>query len=103
MEEDSKRIIMIDGRNSEWYEKAIFIMRTGSNTNFNNQIDFINEAEKIVTSYMTKATSSNRAKFNHKPKFNYIKTDDKKLNLILKTCLILSIVLLGITIYRLCL
>lgn len=95
MKEDNKKVIMVDGKNSEWYEKAIFIMRSDTNT---QPIDLINEAEKIINSYMIKTSNTiNEIKTKTRPVSN-----DKKLNTILNFCLVLSIILLGITIYRLC-
>ncbi len=97
MKEDNKKVIMVDGKRSEWYEKAIFIMRSDINTD-NKPIDFVNEAEKIINSYMVKST----LKINEiKNKQKSIKvTKNTNLNLILNICLLLSVILLGITVYR---
>lgn len=97
MKEDNKKVIMVDGKRSEWYEKAIFIMRSDINTE-NKPVDFVSEAEKIINSYMIKSADTiNEIKAGVKP----IKvTKNKNLNLILNLCLILSIMLLGITLYK---
>lgn len=96
MKEDNKKVIMIEGKNSEWYEKAIFIVRDDINTN-NRPVNLVSEAEKIINSYMVKtATKINEVKAGKiKPK------NDKKLNSILSICLILSFILLAITVYKL--
>lgn len=97
MKEDNKKVIMVDGKRSEWYEKAIFIMRSDINTE-NKPVDFVSEAEKIINSYMIKSADTiNEIKAGVRP----IKvTKNKNLNLILNLCLILSIILLGITLYK---
>ncbi len=98
MQEDNKKVIMIDGKNSEWYEKAIFIMRGDVNTD-NKPVDFINEAEKIINSYIIKSASAiNEIKFKSKSKIN----NDKKFDTILNVCLVCSIIILAVTVYRLC-
>lgn len=97
MKEDNKKVIMVDGKRSEWYEKAIFIMRSDINTE-NKPVDFVSEAEKIINSYMIKSADTiNEIKAGVRP----IKvTKNKNINLILNLCLILSIMLLGITLYK---
>jgi len=97
-EEDSKKVIMVDGKRSEWYEKAIFIMRSDINVG-NKPVDFVNEAEKIINSYMTKRVES----------IGEIKNISKKIRLysskqtivIINICLLLSTILLGITLFKL--
>lgn len=99
MKEDSKKVIMVDGKTSEWYEKAIFIMRSDINID-NKPIDFVTEAEKIINAYMMKTTLTlNEIKSKPKQtKFN----SDKKFDIVLNTCLVFSIFILAITIYKLC-
>lgn len=97
-EEDNKKVIMVDGKRSEWYEKAIFIMRSDINTG-NKPVDFVNEAEKIIYSYMTKkADTVSSAKSITKKMTAY---QSKRITVILNVCLLLSTILLGITLLRL--
>jgi len=96
MQEDNKKVIMIDGKNSEWYEKAIFIMRGDVNTG-SKPVDFINEAEKIISSYIIKSASAIN-EIKSKTKIN----NDKKFDTILNVCLVCSIIILAVTVYRLC-
>lgn len=99
MKEDSKRVIMVDGKNSEWYEKAIFIMRSDINTN-TKPMNLVNEAEKIINAYMLKTTLAIN-EIKSKPKQIKI-NNEKSFNIMLNLCLVFSIVVLGIAIYRLC-
>ncbi len=102
MKEDNKKIIMVDGKQSEWYEKAIFIMRGDINTE-NKKVDFVKEAEKIINSYMIKNSyisekSSSIIKSRETKKSGL---SNRELNIILNVALILSLILLGITIWNL--
>ena len=48
---DNKRVILITGDHTKWYEQAIFIVRkTAMNTAAHT--DFIKEAEQIISNYM---------------------------------------------------
>ena len=100
MKEDNKKIIMVDGKQSEWYEKAIFIMRSDINTE-NKKVDFVKEAEKIINSYMVKnsyiSESSSLVKSKEIKKRGL---SNKELNIILNIALILSLILLAITVYN---
>ena len=102
MQENNKKIIMVDGKQSEWYEKAIFIMRSDINTE-NKTVDFVKEAEKIINSYMLKTSSAITQKSNTITDKRVKKSglSNKELNIILNIALILSLILLGITIYNL--
>lgn len=102
MKEDNKKVIMVDGKQSEWYEKAIFIMRGDINTE-NKKVDFVKEAEKIINSYMIKNSyisekSSSTIKSRETKKSGL---SNRELNIILNVALILSLILLGITIWNL--
>jgi hypothetical protein len=97
-EEDSKKVIMVDGKRSEWYEKAIFIMRSDINVG-NKPVDFVNEAEKIIYSYMTKKADMTNTTKSISKKINVY--NSKRITVILNICLLLSTILLGITVLRL--
>lgn len=97
-EEDSKKVIMVDGKRSEWYEKAIFIMRSDINL-ANKPVDFVNEAEKIINSYMTKKVDTVSTTKSITKKINVY--NSKRISVILNVCLLLSTILLGITVMRL--
>lgn len=48
---NDSRVIMVDGKNSGWYEKAIFILtEEGRRSGVSN--DMVTEAEKIVETYL---------------------------------------------------
>ena len=46
-----KKVIMINGESSEWYEQAIFIVK---NNGYTPAINFVSEAEKIINDYVNK-------------------------------------------------
>jgi hypothetical protein len=96
-EEDSKKVIMVDGKRSEWYEKAIFIMRSDINIG-NKPVDFVSEAEKIINSYMTKKVDTVSTTKSITKKINVY--NSKRITVILNICLLLSTILLGITLLK---
>ena len=48
---DNKRIILINGDSTKWYEQAIFIVKRNAAQN-ELPVDFVKEAEKIINSYL---------------------------------------------------
>jgi len=48
---DNKRVILITGDQSKWYEQAIFIVRKNA-MDAAGPTDFIKEAESIISNYM---------------------------------------------------
>ena len=50
---DNKRVVLITGDSTKWYEQAIIIVRKQAAEQ--GDIDFIKEAEKIIQNYMTGA------------------------------------------------
>ncbi len=49
-----KKVITVQGDNSKWYEKVVFVVKKDKKSETKN-IDFVIEAEKIITDYMLKS------------------------------------------------
>lgn len=47
MNDANRKVVLLKGDSTKWYEQAIFIMRSGADA---SEIDFIKEAEKIINS-----------------------------------------------------
>ncbi len=56
--EQSKKVILIHGEGSKWYEQAIFIMRSDAG---GVPKDFVKEAESIVERYLTSGKVSGKS------------------------------------------
>ena len=109
MNED-KKIILIKGGKSGWFEQAIFILKDKGQRK-NMPKNFVEEAEKIINNYMIKkysnGTKLNSAYSQTKPKHSRqeIKTDAKKrgkrkkYDKILNISVILCCVLIGLILY----
>jgi hypothetical protein len=109
MNED-KKIILIKGGKSGWFEQAIFILKDKGQRK-NMPKNFVEEAEKIINNYMIKKYSNgpklNSAYSQTKPKDSRqeIKTDAKKrgkrkkYDKILNISVILCCVLIGLILY----
>ncbi|MCI8805234.1 MAG: hypothetical protein HFE59_04960 [Clostridiales bacterium] len=109
MNED-KKIILIKGGKSGWFEQAIFILKDKGQRK-NMPKNFVEEAEKIINNYMIKkysnGTKLNSAYSQTKPKDSRqeIKTDAKKrgkrkkYDKILNISVILCCVLIGLILY----
>ena len=54
----NKKVILIKGNKSRWFEQAIFILKD-SNESKNIPKNFVEEAEKIINDYMMKKYSQN--------------------------------------------
>ncbi|MBR1736292.1 MAG: hypothetical protein IJ736_04660 [Firmicutes bacterium] len=50
MDENNKKVIMVDGNGSKWFEKAIFIVGEGRSV----PNDILTEAEMIINNYFQK-------------------------------------------------
>jgi len=59
-----KKVIMINGESSEWYEQAIFIVK---NKGYTPGVNFVSEAEKIINDYVSK-NSVEKIIINHDKK-----------------------------------
>ncbi|MCL2171685.1 MAG: hypothetical protein FWB71_05970, partial [Defluviitaleaceae bacterium] len=46
---DNRRVILVKGDESKWYEQAIFILRPGRDGAAGAPLDFVKEAERIVS------------------------------------------------------
>ncbi len=66
----NKRVILITGDSSKWYEQAIFIVRKNLS---NSQIprDFVEEAESIIENYMREGNSFLKETFGKKTNVEY--------------------------------
>ena len=47
MNDTNRKVVLLKGDSTKWYEQAIFIMRSGASE---SEIDFVLEAEKIINS-----------------------------------------------------
>lgn len=105
--DNKKKVILINGDSSKWYEQAIFIINPDISAN-NIPIDFVSEAERIINNYMmnqkkynTKTSSIPQmpSKKNIVQKKEIVYKNNKTLDVILNTCVFLCIVLIGIILY----
>lgn len=108
--EENKKIILIKGDNSNWYEQAIFIMRTDIAPK-NVPVDFVLEAEKIINNYMQKqlkSISKPEKKAisaqcetikNENKSIDCILKGNKNINYILNICIVLCCILLAVILY----
>lgn len=112
MNED-KKIILIKGGKSGWFEQAIFILKDKEERK-NMPKNFVEEAEKIINGYMMKKYSNssklNSAYSKTEPQFQNkkqlknstgIKAKKKKYDKILNISIILCCVLIGLILYYL--
>ena len=67
---DNKRVILITGDQSKWYEQAIFIVKKNAMNNY-NALDIIAEAEMIMRNYVLENNAAekdeNLTQSNKKP------------------------------------
>lgn len=92
-----KRVILISGDKTKWYEQAIFIVKPGADKG-DIPTDFVAEAEKIINEYLKK----NDTKLGcpaQKQKRPHAKHDNG-LDFILNGAMFLSCLLLCIILYR---
>ena len=69
---DKKKVILINGNNSNWYEQVIFIVKE-KNENIMPK-NLVLEAEKIITDYISKkynTTSTNNINNNNRQNIAY--------------------------------
>lgn len=59
----NSRVIMVDGKTSGWYDKAIFILADGSTREIPG--DIVAQAESIVESYLQKELRGESSKSSH--------------------------------------
>lgn len=105
--DDKKRVILIKGDKTKWYEQAIFIMRPDAAPNKIPK-DFVAEAEKIINNYMNRnnilntslpAVSQISASIPQKTNLKSKHNDTVRLNIILNAAMVLCCILLGIILY----
>lgn len=93
---NNKKVILINGNGSKWYEQAIFIV---SNTENKIPKNIVFEAEQIINEYLNKKYPSNITNvYNNTNKRNDFKqtkkqklNNYKKLNKILNLCILCTI------------
>lgn len=69
---DKKKVILINGKNSNWYEQVIFIIKESKEKNVPKNL--VLEAEKIINEHMEK-------KYNKSNIYNYnVKSANKQKN-----------------------
>lgn len=77
--EKNEEVILVKGDNSKWYEQAIFIINPKKCQN--KPLDFVKEAELIVSRYMNSNTvkvyENHNAMYNNTPKNHKLNTQNK--------------------------
>ncbi len=102
--DDKKKIILIKGGKSRWFEQAIFILKDKEKAK-NMPKNFVEEAEKIINNYMIRNYSSEcnviESYTNAKNVGNSIhsKAKKKKFDKFLNVLIILSCILIGLILY----
>lgn len=100
--EENKKVILIKGSKSRWFEQAIFIMKDKSNRK-DFPKNFVAEAEKIINDYMMKKYSSENdliaAYSTSCPKTKNVKKQNKKYDKILNISIVLCCVFIGFILY----
>ena len=71
---DNKRVILITGDRTKWYDQAIFIVKKDALPT-ELPIDFVEEAERIIQNYITNGGSTNPS-IGQKAKAEYAVTRD---------------------------
>lgn len=105
----NEKVILIHGTKSNWFEKAIFILKDSRQPNRNPK-DLVLEAEHIVQEYMSKKyglvdnDQSENIQYpedsGYKEKKYILHFNNPNMNKILNCCIILSFVLLGYVIFQ---
>lgn len=97
--EDKKKVILVKGDNSKWFEQAIFIINPNT-TPGNMPVDLVKEAEKIINSYLIKKNSYSYK--NYPPKTSIMEKkikSNKNINSILNISIVLCCILIGLILY----
>ncbi len=63
-----KKVITVSGDSSKWYDKVIFVVKKDS-INYKD-VDFVLEAENIISNYMLNSTLEVGTTYNKKTKNN---------------------------------
>lgn len=90
---NDKKVILINGKNSNWYEQAIFIINKKEKTLPKN---LVKEAEKIINKHLRKKYPNKNIKVRSNKKNNI-----KYLNSLLNVCIISSILVIFCLAYQL--
>lgn len=100
-----KKVILVTGKGSSWYEQAIFIVNEGCSS---LPADMVKEAENIIKRYIASgggkeepfsAYKKNMPENNAKLKKEKTKTNSLSVNHIINFALIMCMVLVGFLIY----
>jgi len=101
-----KKVILIKGDNSRWFEQAIFILKDDEPKNIPK--NFVAEAEKIINNYMAKKYSSGinlssayskTAKTEPKRKTETRQNKSKKYDRLLNISIVLCCIFIGLILY----
>lgn len=110
--DNNKKVILINGTNSNWYEQVIFILKPNKENKV--PINLVNEAEKIINEYMALKYSDKNKYINpfeyknnkdnkniKNVKNNSVKKINKSLfNYILNISIFCCIILIGVLLYK---
>ncbi len=101
--EAKKRVILINGDDTKWYEQAIFIVKKDVDGAM-VPVDFVSEAEKIINDYMKTKNIPNpyaayQKQISKQPK-KMRKTVNGAVDFILNGAMLLSCVLLAAVLYN---
>lgn len=109
--ESNKKVILINGTTSNWYEQVIFILKPTSEKKV--PVNLINEAEKIINEYISLKYSDkekyinpfkekNISTKNNKKTIRNQKVSKARVNYILNISIFCSLVLIGFLLYKIC-
>ncbi len=106
MDDSKKKVILIKGDSSRWFEQAIFILKDDEPRYIPK--NFVAEAEKIINNYMAKKYSpginlssaySKAAKTEPKRKIDAKQNKSKKYDRFLNISIILCCIFIGLILY----
>jgi len=94
MSANDKRVILISGDSTKWYEQAIFILRRGQSKDAVPK-DFIGEAEGIVHAYLNGGNTTAAQAFSPAPPLSAVSPNRpqakrKRTNFVLNLMMLLS-------------
>ena len=102
--DEKKKVILIKGNNSKWFEQAIFILKDPGEQK-NVPKNFVEEAEKIINGYMMRKYYANNnlssvySKTEPKMKTSVKKKRNKRRDRFLNISLILCCIFIGLILY----
>lgn len=95
---DKKKVILINGNNSKWYEQVIFIVKDQKTNNIPKNL--VLEAEKIINEYMDKKYNTNCIQAVKNNTENKNKNKIKFYNNLLNISIFLTIIFICFLLYQ---